>query len=87
MSSNPGSPDAKRLGCTCPVIDNNYGNGAVVDGQVIPDQFYIDPDCAIHRDRRSVEGSGNAQSADFWTGFTARMQEEGRTIKPEIDQQ
>lgn len=55
MSTNPGSSEAKRLGCTCPVLDNAYGQGAVVDGKVVPDQWYTDPDCPIHRDRRLVD--------------------------------
>ncbi len=47
-TTNPGSPEAKRLGCTCPVLDNAYGEGAVVDGQINKEAFYIDPDCSIH---------------------------------------
>lgn len=52
--ANPGSDAARRLGCRCPVIDNNYGEGAVIDGQVDFTQFYISPDCPIHADSRTV---------------------------------
>lgn len=54
MPTNPGSAEAKRLGCTCPVLDNAYGKGAVMEGKIDHEQFYTDPDCPIHRDRRLV---------------------------------
>lgn len=25
MTPNPGSPEAKKQGCVCPVLDNNHG--------------------------------------------------------------
>lgn len=84
--TNPGSSAAKRLGCTCPTLDNRYGEGAVLDGQVDPGQFFISPDCPIHADSRSVilgdndsEGSdasedhaGDSQSADNDSQTTER---------------
>lgn len=54
MTTNPGSSEAKRLGCTCPVLDNAYGQGAILDGKIDSAQFYTDPDCPIHRDARLV---------------------------------
>ncbi|HEY6022449.1 MAG TPA: hypothetical protein VIY48_22085 [Candidatus Paceibacterota bacterium] len=54
MPANPGSPEAKRLGCTCPTLDNSYGEGAIVDGKVDPSQFYIAPDCELHLDKRKL---------------------------------
>lgn len=55
MSTNPGSAEAKRLGCSCPVLDNAYGKGAIKDGKISSGAFYTDPDCPIHRDRRLVD--------------------------------
>jgi hypothetical protein len=46
--ANPGSWLAVRKGCECPVLDNRYGEGAVVNGHVDPDQFYVSPFCPIH---------------------------------------
>ena len=31
--ANPGSPEAKRDGCSCPVIDNHHGKGLGGDGE------------------------------------------------------
>lgn len=41
---SPGSPDATRAGCTCPVIDNHYGRGIGGDGQT----YWINGDCPLH---------------------------------------
>jgi hypothetical protein len=43
---NPGSNEARVQGCTCPVIDNNFGEG-------VPDghgglQFDVTGDCPLH---------------------------------------
>ena len=40
----PGSDEAIKMGCTCPVLDNAHGNGARGD----PDLFWINKDCPIH---------------------------------------
>lgn len=48
MPTNPGSAEAKLLGCTCPVLDNHYGKGVVIDEKLDPDQFYVDKNCPIH---------------------------------------
>jgi len=44
---NPGSREAIKAGCTCPVLDNEYGEGAYIglDGKPL---FWIDPDCPLH---------------------------------------
>lgn len=47
---NPGSPDAARLGCKCPRMDNQHGRGYHwYEGQAEP-QFIIHWDCPLHRD-------------------------------------
>lgn len=44
---NPGSEEAKKLGCTCPAMDNRHGLGMYVDndGNKI---FVYNHDCPIH---------------------------------------
>ena len=44
---NPGSKEAIKLGCTCPVIDNRYGEGAYNDEQGNP-LFWMNDDCPVH---------------------------------------
>ena len=44
---NPGSKKAQKLGCTCPIEDNNYGAGAREDKNGIMLFWYSD-DCPIH---------------------------------------
>jgi hypothetical protein len=47
---NPGSGEAVELGCTCPVIDNHYGEG--VPMWPFPWQeghsWWINADCPLH---------------------------------------
>lgn len=40
----PGSDEAIKQGCTCPVLDNAHGRGAY--GK--EDTFWISSDCPIH---------------------------------------
>jgi hypothetical protein len=47
MIPNPGSKEAKDLGCTCPVLDNEYGKGAYTDKTGKP-VFWITSDCPLH---------------------------------------
>lgn len=49
----PGSPEAKRQGCTCPILDNGHGRGFPgPDGPL----FWISADCPIHmREPQPVE--------------------------------
>jgi len=44
---NPGSKKAIKAGCTCPVIDNNYGNGAFTFNKQA--QFWYNSDCPLHK--------------------------------------
>jgi hypothetical protein len=41
----PGSKEAIDEGCTCPIIDNHYGQGIVLEDSVL---FYYNSDCPIH---------------------------------------
>lgn len=46
---NPGSPEAVRQGCKCPVIDNGHGAGYM--GQHMPDGtpvFVFNVECPLH---------------------------------------
>jgi len=44
---NPGSKEAIKVGCTCPVMDNNYGHGAYsLNGQSM---FWYDLECPLHK--------------------------------------
>ena len=50
--SNPGSIDAKKLGCLCPVMDNNHGKwppfpaGTAWGGD--KGGWYVAGDCPVH---------------------------------------
>lgn len=43
----PGSPEAVKLGCTCPILDNAHGRGARA---TIGTLYWISADCPIHRE-------------------------------------
>lgn len=48
QNHNPGSEEARRAGCTCPVIDNGHGRGSGrVDKNGDP-LFWISEICPIH---------------------------------------
>lgn len=56
----PGGVMMKRKGCTCPRLDNHFGKGVEVDGEM---QWYVDPECPIHT--VMPEGyDGNAERPD-----------------------
>lgn len=44
---NPGSDEAIRLGCTCPIIDNHHGKGVPYgkDGSPL---FWHSANCPMH---------------------------------------
>ncbi len=42
---NPGSPEAKKKGCTCPIIDNHYGAGFLYGGKK---SWWINEGCPLH---------------------------------------
>lgn len=47
ITGNPGSPDAIKRGCRCPIIDNGHGHGA--NGTSGPEaEFWINSDCPMH---------------------------------------
>jgi len=46
---NPGSEEAIQKGCTCPVLDNDYGQG---EGP-----FWVTAGCPIH-DKKKEETEG-----------------------------
>lgn len=44
---NPGAPESVEIGCSCPVIDNEYGRGyRYVPGR--PRQFIYSLSCRVH---------------------------------------
>lgn len=55
---NPGSDDAIRLGCKCPVIDNGHGAGFPYEGRVC---FYISDICPIHNEASKYDKRGLEQ--------------------------
>jgi hypothetical protein len=40
LIENPGSPEAIKQGCTCPVLDNEFGRGS--------GPFWITDGCPLH---------------------------------------
>lgn len=46
---NPGSNEAIKIGCTCPIVDNRYGDGIHTDSGAI--LFWYNEDCPIHNGR------------------------------------
>jgi len=45
QTPNPGSDEARKLGCTCPVIDNYYGKGFSYGDE---QHFYVNTGCPLH---------------------------------------
>ena len=50
LKPNPGSEEARKAGCSCPVMDNGYGKGYMggvkdEDGNTI---FVVNLSCKIH---------------------------------------
>ena len=44
----PGSKAAAAVGCTCPVMDNNYGDGIGRDADH-KIMYWIADDCPVHK--------------------------------------
>ena len=42
---NPGSKEAEDRGCTCPVMDNHYGEGIRIGEEVV---FWRTQGCPLH---------------------------------------
>lgn len=47
---NPGTQEAIKSGCTCPVMDNNHGKGIPIPGKdgTIQTGFWMSGDCPLH---------------------------------------
>ena len=45
---NPGSLEARKAGCKCPVLDNEYGRGSGRTGTAGQPQFWINQECLLH---------------------------------------
>mgnify|MGYP001620046777 CR=1 FL=1 len=43
QTPNPGSPEAIKAGCLCPVVDNAHGKGWMGSGE-----FWMSEDCPLH---------------------------------------
>ncbi len=48
---NPGSAEAIKAGCSCPILDNRHGKGAY-DGK--DGQFWINEGCPLHRTAKKI---------------------------------
>ncbi len=42
---NPGTEEAVKLSCSCPILDNNYGEGFTMNGVQV---FWFTSGCPIH---------------------------------------
>ena len=45
---NPGSDEAIKAGCSCPIMDNRYGGGTYYVGSKEP-AFWYDSECRYHK--------------------------------------
>lgn len=45
VPASPGSDEAIKQGCTCAVMDNNYGRGFILHGKT---EFWITEGCPLH---------------------------------------
>lgn len=53
----PGAPEAVRLGCVCPQIENHHGRGFLQDGRT---RWWTRQDCPVH-------GPRDAKGETDWT--------------------
>lgn len=44
----PGSPDAIKAGCTCPIFDNKKGQGAWINTATNEPMFWVSDTCTLH---------------------------------------
>ena len=51
---SPGSKEAQKKGCTCPVMDNHHGKGFPYPGVDTP-AFWINGNCPLHANRKDTE--------------------------------
>lgn len=54
---NPGSPEAEKLGCTCPIIDNGHGRGYMggVKDKSGETMFVYTSGCPVHDNKNKGE--------------------------------
>lgn len=56
---NPGSDEAIKQGCICPVMDNAHGKGDAIFGMTDPNtgapRFWIDTNCPLHGIKKEEE--------------------------------
>jgi len=50
---NPGSKEAQDAGCTCPVVDNHYGEGVPHNEGPV---FWITEGCPLHDTKEYLHG-------------------------------
>jgi hypothetical protein len=62
MTPNPGSDEAIKGGCRCPVLDNGHGQGCGWPSKDGGPTFWISGDCPMHRPELKQEGEDNAGS-------------------------
>lgn len=48
VKPKPGSPEARKLGCKCPVIDNGHGAGSGREDEKGQPLYWISADCNLH---------------------------------------
>ncbi len=51
---SPGSKEAQKAGCLCPVIDNHYGKG--IRWEDVKVVFYMNVDCPLHVSKKIKQG-------------------------------
>lgn len=57
---NPGSAEAVKLGCTCPVMDNHDGKGfPMKDGDTTSTAFWINGTCQLHGTPKTSQPQNN----------------------------
>lgn len=49
---NPGSEDARKLGCRCPIIDNGHGKGSRYRDDNGKQTFVINTRCPVHKPQK-----------------------------------
>ena len=55
---NPGSDEAIKQGCTCPVLDNGHGVGCgIEDADGLP-AFWVTANCPLHSIGGVIEDKG-----------------------------
>ena len=48
QTPNPGSEEAIKMGCKCPVMDNGHGGGVYIDLETMEPVFWISESCPVH---------------------------------------